>query len=75
MMSDKKNDDGPKYVVDRLFGRPKQKDEKESKKRKREPLKRSVDDSSTLGLGCWFFLILPFITMILILIVMIGLFQ
>lgn len=75
MMSNKKNDDEQKYVVDRLFDRPKKKDEKESKKRKREPLKRSVDDSSTLGLGCWFFLILPFITMILILIVMIGLFQ
>lgn len=76
MMSNKKNnDEGPKYIIDRLTRRHKKHDRPEPKKRKREAMKRTVDDSSTLGLGCWFFLILPFIATILMLIILIGLSQ
>ena len=74
-MSNKKQNDEPKYIIDRLTGRPKKKSDPEPQKRKREPMKRSVDDSSTLGLGCWFFLIFPFVASILILIILIGLAQ
>ncbi|WP_052254388.1 hypothetical protein [Salinicoccus sp. YB14-2] len=74
-MSNNKNNDERKYIIDRFSTHQKSKNKKGPKERKREPLKRSVDDSSTVGLGCWFFLILPFIAMILILIVIIGLFQ
>lgn len=76
MMSNKKNDDdGPKYIIDRMKKRPKKHDKPEPKKRKRQPVKRSVDDSTNMGLGCWFFLMLPFIASILILIIIIGLMQ
>ncbi len=75
MMSNKKNnDEDPKYIIDRITRRSK-KSEPEPQKRKRQPMKRTVDDSSTLGLGCWFFLILPFIATILMLIILIGLSQ
>jgi len=74
-MSNKKNNDEPKYIIDRFTGRQKKKDGKGPRKRKREPLKRSVDDSTNMGLGCWFFLILPFIISLLMLIILIGLLQ
>ncbi|WP_092987458.1 hypothetical protein [Lacicoccus qingdaonensis] len=75
-MSNKKNgDDSPKYIIDRIKKRPKKHGEAKTQKSKRQPMKRSVDDSTTLGLGCWFFLILPFIGTILVLIILIGLTQ
>jgi len=71
MMSNKNNE--PEYIIDRLTGRRKKKMNPETKKRK--PMNRSVDDSSTLGLGCWFFLVFTFIGTVLMLIILIGLLQ
>lgn len=75
MMSNKKSTDEQEYIIDRLTRRTNKKSRSEIQKRKREPFKRSVDDSTTTGLGCWFFLILPFVLSILMLIILIGLLQ
>lgn len=74
-MSNKKNHDDPKYIIDRITRRSKKREKPKPEKRTRQAVKRSVDDSTNMGLGCWFFLILPFIGTILMLIILIGLLQ
>lgn len=82
-MSDKKNDTESKYIYDRARKRLKTKGEH----RKEKGVKRKADQnlylkersekiekagSPDMDLGCWFFLILPFIGTILALVLLIG---